>query len=583
MTTTHRTARSLAVLLIAVFALAIAAPFATASAISRPPQVQATHHIIWYRWHTSAAALKKREHKFGSKVVIGVESMQDLKAIIAGYGLDFAAFRAVPPLHAAIVKVDEEQLRTLLRKAPSDPRIRYVSPVHRKRQTLSMPNDPYLSVIDGMTGLAYEWSFLATHLDRALDITKGDPQIVVGIIDTGVSFVPDIADKVDSLWSVSGTTISRVYDSNDDYGHGTAVASLIAANYDDGFGMAGFGGETHVIGVHAGDSGYFNDPSVAVALNKLVELGVRVVNMSLGGRVPSDPILVDAIHAAAAKGVLLVASAGNDGSYVGWPAADLQPSGGGRSYGIVAGASDVTGKRASFSDYGNHVSLFAPGTYGGTYAGVLVALPSASRFDENSFNWFTEDGNHYGYIAGTSFSAPEVAGVAALIFAARPDLTNYQVADILKQSAQRTASDWTPGMGCGVLDAGAALELATSRPASAWADTPNTTGAVCTALGDAPATWPTEKTQTITFGAIANKRVGDRDFKVKAQASSGVPVSFTASGSCSIKRATVHPLVDGWCTITATQAGNAEFNVAQSVTQSFYIGKARPKKHHSHV
>ena len=130
--------------------------------------------------------------------------------------------------------------------------------------------------------------------------------------------------------------------------------------------MAGFGGDTHVIGVHAGDDGIFNDTQVAVALTKLVSLGVRIVNMSLGGRTPSEPILVDAIHNAAAQGVLLIASAGNDGSYVGWPAADLQPSGGGRSYGIAVGAIDATGHRATFSDYGKHLSLVAPGTYGGT-------------------------------------------------------------------------------------------------------------------------------------------------------------------------------------------------------------------------
>ena len=63
---------------------------------------------------------------------------------------------------------------------------------------------------------------------------------------------------------------------------------------------------------------------------------------------------------------------------------------------------------------------------------------------------------------GTSFSAPEVAGVAALIWAKRPELKNYQVADIIKQSATAMAWAGRPTMGCGVLDAGAALELATS-------------------------------------------------------------------------------------------------------------------------
>lgn len=129
-----------------------------------------------------------------------------------------------------------------------------------------MPNDPFLSTIDGMTSLPYEWAFLSTHVDRALDFTHGDRHVVVGVIDTGVSRVRDLEGKIDSLWTVNGTTVSQVFDSNDTYGHGTAVASLIAANNGDGFGMAGFGGDTHVIGVDAGSDGIFNDAQVAAAL-----------------------------------------------------------------------------------------------------------------------------------------------------------------------------------------------------------------------------------------------------------------------------------------------------------------------------
>jgi subtilisin family serine protease len=577
MNTTHRTARIAAVLLIALVSWAIAAPLAVAAATSSVHTPKArTQQVRWYRWHPTAHRFHKH---YGSKVMIGVESMQDFKSLRVEYGFDLGTAHEIPALHAVLVKITPAQLHALLVRAAADSRIRYVSPVHRKRQTQALPNDPYVSTVAGTTELPYEWAFLSTHVDRALDFTRGDSHIVVGIIDTGIANVPDLAGKIDSIWTVHGAETSQDVDSNDDYGHGTAVGSLIAANIDDGFGMAGFGGETHIIGIHAGDDGIFNDTQVAVALTKLVSLGVRIVNMSLGGRTPSEPILVDAIHNAAAQGVLLIASAGNDNSYVGWPAADLQPSGGGRSYGIAVGATDATGHRATFSDYGKHLSLVAPGTYGGSNAGVLVALPPASRFDNDFTTWNVNDA-HYGYIPGTSFSAPEVSGVAALIWAAQPDLTNYQVADILKQSASRTASDWTPGMGCGTLDAGAALGLAMSRPASAWAETPNTDGAVCSALGNAPAAWPSEKNQTITFKTLADKHVGDRDFKVKARASSGLPVSFSAYGSCSIRRATVHLLVDGWCTVIATQAGNASYNLAPSLTQRFFVAKGHRKRHH---
>jgi subtilisin family serine protease len=577
MYTTHRPARIGAVLLIALVSWAIAAPLAVASATSgeHTPKARAPQ-VRWYHWHPTAHRF--HEH-YGSKVVLGVTSMQAFKELRVDYGFGLGTAHELPALHAALVKVTAPQLHALLTRGIRDPRIRYVSPVQRKRNALSVPNDPYLSTVDGATNLPYEWAFLATHVDRALDFTKGDSHVVVGVIDSGVARVPDLAGKIDSLWNVSGGTISQVFEDNDDQGHGTAVASLIAASPDDGFGIAGFGGDAHIIGVHAGIEGNFNDPDIAIALTKLVSLGVRIVNMSLGGKVPSDPVLVDAIHYAAAQNVLLVAAAGNLATDVFWPAAELQRSNGERSYGIAVGATDGTGRRASFSNWGGHLTLMAPGAYS-RYMGVVAALPAASQLDEMFPTWTGEGSAHYAYLGGTSFASPEVAGVAALVLAANPELKNYQVADILKQSASRTSPDWTPGMGCGTLDAGAALELATSRPASAWAELPSD-GKACSAAGDAPAAWSTEKSQSIVFGPMANKRLGDRDFNVDARATSGLPLTITAYGSCSSKATRIHLLHTGLCFVIAEQPGNDEYNPATSVMQQFFVAKkAHSKRHH---
>ena len=566
MNTTHRTARLTAALLAALVALAVATPAAVAARLSRPAQVRSSY-FRWYRWHPTARLLHRH---YGSKIVIGLQSMQDLKSLRVEYG--FQHVQTIPALHAAEVRVNRAQVHALLTRGTHDTRIRYVSPIHTMKP-LSVPNDPYLSKIDSTTQLPYEWAFLATHVDTALQYTQGDPHIDVGIIDSGLTYIPDLAGKIDSLWTVNGTKVSQAFNSNDRFGHGTGVGSLIAANVDDGFGMAGFGGATHIIGINAYDwrTRGIPDASAAVALNKLVSLGVRIVNMSFGSQTPSHPILVDAIHRAAAKGVLLIAAAGNASSTVSWPAALLQPAGGGPSYGLAVGATTADGRRAFFSNWGDHLSLMAPGTYD-AYTGELVALPPLSQIDGlNQTTWTTDQGNHYGYLAGTSFAAPEVAGVAALVWAARPELTNYQVADILKQSAHREAADWTSEMGCGELDAGAALELATSRSADAWAQTPNTTGTVCTAFGEAPA--PTGKSQTIVFAKPANKHLGDRDFKLKAQASSGLPVTFTVSGPCTMNGAAVHLTGTGWCNVIASQDGDAEFAAAVTVTQKFHIGK----------
>jgi serine protease len=182
--------------------------------------------------------------------------------------------------------------------------------------------------------------------------------------------------------------------------------------------------------------------------------------------------------------MLLVAAVGNSSQQVSHPASDLQPAGGVESYGLAVGASDVHGDLAFFSNSGANLSLLAPGSYDGPCSGVLAAVvPTGTIFDGSCYPlWAGSGGADYGYVAGTSFAAPEVAGIAALVWAARPQLKNYQVADIIKQSAARGAGGWTPTKGCGVLDAGAALELATSSTSSHWAAA-DPAGAPCSATG----------------------------------------------------------------------------------------------------
>jgi PASTA domain/Regulator of chromosome condensation (RCC1) repeat len=80
--------------------------------------------------------------------------------------------------------------------------------------------------------------------------------------------------------------------------------------------------------------------------------------------------------------------------------------------------------------------------------------------------------------------------------------------------------------------------------------------------------------QTITFGALANKTYGDPDFSVSATASSGLAVSFAASGNCTVSGATVHLTGAGSCTVTASQAGNVNYNPAPDVSRTFAVAKA---------
>jgi hypothetical protein len=209
--------------------------------------------------------------------------------------------------------------------------------------------------------------------------------------------------------------------------------------------------------------------SVSTAIRQLADAGVRVINMSFGGPGMSQ-MEKDALDYAIGKGVLLVASAGNDGGPVNYPAAYLQPDGGAAGYGLAVGASDANDHPAPWSSWGSHLSLLAPGTFGSAPAcnvGVLGALPPvASLFDGDCSTKLTDSttGGRYEYSDGTSFAAPEVAGIAALVWAAHPELLNYQVARILTQTATRApGADWSPTQGWGVVNAKAAVELVTGK------------------------------------------------------------------------------------------------------------------------
>jgi subtilisin family serine protease len=436
----------------------LATPF-----ISPPPKLD--RPMRWVHRQQPLRALQGIEA--GTPVVVGLDSMSDLPALRARYALEDVF--AIPGLHA--VEIGGGRLTELAQ----DARVRYVQTRGPKRHLLHLRNDPLLSPVGSadayvreplrqldldklapMFDAPYEWQFGAAHVDRALNISRGSPNILACTVDTGSGDIPDLAGKVDGRYAIDG--LSPL----DDVGHGTIVASLIAANVDDGFGMAGFGGSTHLISFHT----YLDDTAIGIGIDKLRSLGCRIINISIGGEEPTSPILRDAMTRALVAGVLIVAAAGNDGAdAVSYPAADLQPPNGADSLGLAVGASDFAGNPSKFSNRGANLSLLAPGDYDYGCTGILAALPpKSSMYDDTCFPVFDGSGGaRYAYVGGTSFSSPEVAGVAALVWAARPGLRNFEVADIIKRSAHRETGGWTPTAGYGVLDAAAALEMATGR------------------------------------------------------------------------------------------------------------------------
>jgi len=288
-----------------------------------------------------------------------------------------------------------------------------------------------------------EWQYHAVGIDRVpRDVLAAAARITIAVVDTGADLAsPALAGKVRAAYDVR-TGRRRARDTN---GHGTFVASLAGGvnRQEDGFG--GFGGAARLLVVKVSNSTSFSDVAVAAGIVYAVRHGARIVNLSVAGRARSV-VEKAALRYAARRGVLVVAAAGNDalaGDPPEYPAALLQPVGsnGIGGPGISVGASDCNGARAGFSEYGSFVSLAAPGE----------SVFGASRAS-------------YGYASGTSFAAPEVAGVAALVWAANPRLSFRQVATILKRTASGRGA-WSPELGFGVIDAAAAVQRAAASAA----------------------------------------------------------------------------------------------------------------------
>jgi len=333
---------------------------------------------------------------------------------------------------------------------------RVLKPVLRRAESVDEPAlaDTY------QPGVAWEWQWDAARLNEVPDwALRAAAGVKIAVVDSGADVdAPDLADKAPQTWSV----LSRGTRVRDKLGHGTFVASLATGSVTNATGISGFGGDARLLAVQAIDAdGYITDVDEAAAIVYAVRHGAKIVNLSIGGNETSQ-IEQRAIRWAARRGVLVVAAAGNEheeGNQPEYPAALLQPLGshGRGGIGLAVGATSMNGKRAYFSNTGSYLSLAAPGH------NVFAAESADAPWPRAQLPWASP--GYYGWASGTSFAAPEVAGVAALVWGANPKLTARQVADVLKQSAD--GDGWNRELGWGRLDAAAAVELALHTKAAA--------------------------------------------------------------------------------------------------------------------
>lgn len=422
-----------------------------------------------------------------SKLVIAVSPGADrraLDAILTRNGVTLEHW--LPELGLALVNMRvgmETQAAEMLR---NDRWVDFVAEHIKAVRIADVPLDQYYP---------QQWGMDKVSGPQAWDVTWGDPGTVIAVIDTGVNYLQQ--DLRAQTWINNGETVidpgtgQRVCDNNgvdddgngyvddcrgwnfpdrngnpdDGHGHGTAVAGIAVAttnNYDSVLGVyagvAGMARGARAMPLRALDNygqGYAID--VAEAIEYAANMGAQVINLSLDLPTPNpDPntveILRRAVEYAQAKNVLVVGASGNLGyGMVFYPA---------RFPGVLAvGASTQTDMRASFSNYGDRLDLIAPGV------GIFSTLRQPGF---SAYGLFNGSGN------GTSYAAPHVAGVAALVRGLRPDLGHAAVRDLITATGTDLApAGFDPETGWGRLNAfGAVYSATTGLGLSLFTDPP---------------------------------------------------------------------------------------------------------------
>ncbi|NLJ26648.1 MAG: S8 family serine peptidase, partial [Deltaproteobacteria bacterium] len=295
-----------------------------------------------------------------------------------------------------------------------------------------VPNDTYYK---------YQWHMKRIGMEDAWDLSTGEGAIVA-VVDTGVR--QNLTDLDQTKFTAGYDFVNNDTDPTDDNGHGSHVTGTIAQSTNNTKGVCGIAYNATIMPVkvlNAYGSGTYTQ--IVDGINWAVEHGANIINLSLGGSSPST-LLEQAINNAWQKGVLVVCAAGNSST-----SAPSYPAAYENAVSVVATAGNDT--LASYSNYGSTVDIAAPGGDYGDYNGDGYS----DRILQNTFSG-TSTG--YYFYSGTSMASPHVAGVAALIKAKKPSLTNAEIRDILYNTADDLGSsgkDTT--FGYGMVNALAAL------------------------------------------------------------------------------------------------------------------------------
>lgn len=346
-----------------------------------------------------------------------------------------------------------EEVDAFIRDLEEHPAVEYAEKVPRHEFFYS-PNDPYFTGNN-------QWYLPQISAENAWDISFGDPNITVAITDNAIDTSHE--DLNGALWQNPGevpndgndndnngyTDDYRGYDvgendpdpspANSSTMHGTHVAGLAGAETDNSTGIASIGFGVSIMAVKIADANG-NLTAGYDGITYAADNGADVINMSWGGG-QSSSTGQNAVTYAYNQGAVLVAAAGNSSTNTQfYPAAYNEV--------ISVGATDQNDEKASFSNYGSWIDISAPGTQ----------MASSVPWDD------------YDYTQGTSMASPVVAGLCGLMLSHNPSLSQNEVENCLKSTADPVQGTYSSDMGAGRINAEQAMQCVDAMTSSAAYD-----------------------------------------------------------------------------------------------------------------
>ena len=319
----------------------------------------------------------------------------DSTARMIGYLTQTVETDVIEQLDVKVLRVPEHKtIEDMVSIYMQNGNVEYAEPDYEMEFFETIPNDPNYSAMRlGLTVL---------EMQRAWDYTTGTHDVVVAIVDSGVNI--NHPDLQANMLPYGHSVISDMSYSVDSTGHGTGVAGTVGTVGNNGIGGVGISWTVSLLPVKISTASTFPMSNAINGVLWAADNGAHIINMSWGS-VANSTSLSNAMNYAHNKNILLVAASGNSGKEEFHYPASLPNV-------MAIGGSASGNSKAAVTTYGPWISMLAITSYNTTNAS-----------------------GGYSGMGGTSFSSPQVAGLAALLKSYNPALTNTQIQYYLEQGA----------------------------------------------------------------------------------------------------------------------------------------------------